>query len=155
MEDRSVHLLNHQSTTSVRGGAAMFDQLTKFADASARAFLSIIFILSGVGKIGAYEATRGYMEAFGLPGILLAPTILFEVGAGLALLIGFKTRYLALLLAGFVIVSAVIFHADFDDQIQQILFLKNVAIAGGFLLLAKVGAPAFSVDQFLAKRKGV
>ncbi len=132
----------------------MFDQLTKFADAPARAFMAIIFILAGVGKIGAFEATQGYLEAFGLPGILLAPTILFEVGAGLALLVGFKTRYVAVLLAGFAIVSAAIFHADFGDQIQQILFLKNVAMAGGFLLLAKVGAPGFSADQYLAARKG-
>ena len=131
----------------------MFDQLTKLADVPVRAFMAIIFILSGVGKIGAFEATQGYMEAFGLPGILLAPTILFEVGAGLALLVGFKTRYVAVLSAGFAIVSAVIFHADFGDQIQQIMFLKNVAIAGGFLLLAKVGATGFSVDQFLATRK--
>jgi putative oxidoreductase len=132
----------------------MFDQLTKFADAPARAFMAIIFILSGVGKIGAFEATQGYMEAFGLPGMLLAPTILFEVGAGLTLLVGFKTRYVAVLLAGFTIVSAAIFHADFDDQIQQIMFLKNVAMAGGFLLLAKVGAMGFSLDQLLASRKG-
>ena len=154
MENRPVHLLNHQSTTSVRKGAAMFDQLTKFADVPARALMAIIFILAGVGKIGTYEATQGYMEVFGLPGILLAPTIFFEAGAGLALLVGFKTRYVAVLLAGFAIVSAAIFHADFGDQIQQILFLKNVAIAGGFLLLAQVGAPGFSVDQFLAARKG-
>ena len=132
----------------------MFNQLTKFADAPARAFMAIIFILSGVGKIGAFEATQGYMEAFGLPGILLVPTILFEVGAGLALLVGFKTRYVAVLLAAFAIVSAVIFHTNFSDQFQQIMFLKSVAMAGGFLLLAKVGAPGFSVDQFLAARKG-
>ncbi len=86
--------------------------------------------------------------------VLLAPTIVFEVGAGLALLVGFKTRIIALLLAGFSLVSAVIFHTDFSDQIQQIMFLKNVAMAGGFLLLAKVGAPGFSFDQFLAARKG-
>ncbi len=132
----------------------MFDQLTKYADAPARAFMAAIFILSAVGKIGAFEGTQGYMEAFGLPGFLLVPTILFEVGAGLLLLVGFKTRYVALLLAGFAIVSAAIFHADFGDQIQQIMFLKNVAMAGGFLLLAKVGAPGFSVDQLLASRKG-
>ncbi len=133
----------------------MFDQLTKYADAPARAFMAAIFILSAVGKIGAFEGTQGYMEAFGLPGFLLVPTILFEVGAGLLLLVGFKTRYVALLLAGFAIVSAAIFHADFGDQIQQIMFLKNVAMAGGFLLLAKVGAPGFSVDQLLASRKEV
>jgi len=131
----------------------MFDQLTKFTDAPARALMAIIFILSGIGKIGAFESTQGYLEAFGLPGILLAPTILFEVGAGLFLLVGFKTRFVAVLLAGFAIVSAMIFHADFSDQIQQIMFLKNVAMVGGFLLLAKVGAPGFSVDQLLAARK--
>jgi len=131
----------------------MFDQLTKYADAPARAFMAAILILSGVGKIGAFEGTQGYMEAFGLPGFLLAPTILFEVGAGLLLLVGFKTRYVAVLLAGFAIVTAAIFHAEFGDQIQQIMFLKNVAMAGGFLLLAKVGAPGFSVDQLLASRK--
>jgi putative oxidoreductase len=132
----------------------VFDQFTKFVDAPARAFMAIIFILSGVGKIGAYQATQGYVEMFGLPGMLLTPTIVFEVGAGLALLVGFKTWIIALLLAGFSLVSAVIFHADFGDQIQQIVFLKNVAMAGGFLLLAKVGAPGFSFDQFLAARKG-
>lgn len=71
-----------------------------------------------------------------------------------ALLVGFKTRFVAVLLAGFAIMSAVIFHADFGHQIQQAMFLKTVAMAGGFLLLAKVGAPGFSVDQFLATRKG-
>lgn len=132
----------------------MFNQLIKYADVPARVLMAGIFILSGVGKIGAFAATQGYMEAFGLPGILLAPTIVFEVGAGLALLFGFKTRYVALWLGGFTIVAAVIFHTNFSDQIQQIMFLKNIAMVGGFLLLAKNGAPGFSVDQFLAVRKG-
>ena len=132
----------------------MLDRMTNYVDAPARAFLAAIFILSGAGKIGAFEATQGYMEAFGLPGILLAPTIVFEVGAGIAILVGFQTRLVALLLAGFSLVTAVVFHTDFGDQMQQIMFLKNVAIAGGFLLLAKVRAPGFSVDQFLALRNG-
>ncbi|TAL86021.1 MAG: DoxX family protein [Rhodanobacter sp.] len=132
----------------------MLNQLTKFADVPARVLMAAIFVLSGVGKITAYEATRGYMEAFGLPGILLAPTVVFELGAGLALLVGLKTRYVAILLAGFSIISAVIFHANFGNQMQQIMFLKNLAMAGGFLLLAKVGAPGLSVDQLLAARKG-
>jgi putative oxidoreductase len=130
----------------------MFDRLAKFADAPARLFMAMIFILSGVGKISAFEGTRSYMEMFGVLGILLPPTILFEVGAGLALLVGFKTRVIAVLLAGFSLVSAAIFHANFGDQTQQIMFLKNVAMAGGFLLLAKVGAPGFSVDHLLAAR---
>ena len=79
-----------------------------------------------------------------MPGTPLAPAIPFEVGAGLTLLVGFKTRYVAVLLAGFAIISAVIFHADFGDQIQQTMFLKNVAMAGGLLLLAKVGAPSLA-----------
>lgn len=130
----------------------MFDPLLKHADLPARALMSGIFILSGIGKVTAVGATQGYMDAFGLPAVLLVPTILFEIGAGLALLVGFKTRFAALLLAGFSIITAVIFHADFGDQIQQIMFLKNVALAGGLLLLAKTGAPALSVDSWFAVR---
>jgi len=130
------------------------EQVARFADPIARALMALIFILSGIGKIGAYEATQGYMEAFGLPGFLLAPTIAFEIAAGAGVLIGFQTRILALLLCGFSIASAMIFHADFGDQVQQVMFLKNVAMAGGFMLLAKAGAPGLSVDQLLAARKG-
>ena len=133
----------------------MLNRITNYIDAPARAFMAAIFILSGIGKIGAFEATQGYMEAFGLPVILLTPTIVFEVGAGIAILIGFQTRMFAVLLAGFTLVTAVIFHIDFGDQIQQIMFLKNVAIAGGLLLLARDGAHGFSIDQLLAVRKGV
>lgn len=89
------------------------------------------------------------MQAFGLPGVLLAPTIAFEILVGLALLVGFKTRYVALVLAGFTVVTALVFHRDFADQMQQILFLKNVAIAGGLLLLAKTGAPMLSFEKSL------
>jgi len=125
----------------------MINSLTKHADLPARAAMSAIFILSGISKIGAFEGTQGYLEAFGLPGFLLAPTIAFEILAGMALLIGFKTRYVALALAGFTAVTALVFHLDFADQIQQIMFLKNVAIAGGLLLLAKTGAPALSIEK--------
>ncbi len=130
----------------------MFDQILKHADLPARAGLSAIFILSGVSKIGAFAATQGYMEAFGLPGILLSPTIAFEIGAGTALLLGLGTRYVALLLAGFSLVTALVFHRDFTDQIQQIMFLKNVAMAGGLLLMAKTGAPGLSLHGIRANR---
>ncbi|MDQ7020056.1 MAG: DoxX family protein [Robiginitomaculum sp.] len=131
----------------------MFDQLTRYTDVPARALMAAIFILSGLGKISAFAATQGYMEAFGLPGALLLPTIAFELGAGFALLVGFQVRLIALLLTGFSLVSAVIFHANFGDQMQQINFLKNLAMAGGFLILAKNGAPGFSVDQWLSSRR--
>ncbi|CTQ56125.1 Inner membrane protein YqjF [Roseibium album] len=131
----------------------MIDFLTRFAELPARGFMAAIFVLSGFGKISAFAATQAYMEAFGIPGVLLLPTILFEIGAGAALLLGFQTRVAALLLAGFSVVSALIFHANFSDQLQQIMFFKNVAMAGGLLLFAKVGSHDLSVDQFLAVRK--
>ncbi len=124
----------------------MINILTKYADLPARAALSAIFIISGIGKISAFEGTQGYMESFGVPGAMLIPTILAELLGGLAILIGFQTRYAALVLAFFSIAAAIIFHADFGDQIQQIMFLKNIAIAGGLLLLAKNGAPRLSIE---------
>jgi putative oxidoreductase len=133
----------------------MLNQITKYADAPARAGLSAIFILSGIGKLSALEVTQGYMDAYGLPGFLLAPTIAFEIAGGLALLLGLATRHVAFLLAGFTLVTALIFHRDFADQIQQIMFLKNVAITGGLLLLAKTGAPGLSIDAVLAARKRI
>ena len=132
----------------------MFDRLTRHFGAPARALMALIFILSGIGKISAFSVTQEYMEAYGLPGFLLVPTIAFEIGAGLLLLVGIATRYIAFLLAGFCIVSALIFHRDIGDQIQQIMFLKNLTMAGGFLLLAKVGARGLSLDSLLASRRG-
>lgn len=118
----------------------------------ARALLALIFVLAGFGKIGAYEGTQQYMAAMGVPGALLPLVILAELGGGLAILAGFLTRWAALGLAAFSIVSAAIFHADFADQMQQILFMKNLAMAGGFLLLAQNGAGAWSLDAKLFMR---
>ena len=128
----------------------MFDRILNYADVPARAAMAAIFILSGISKIGAFEATQAYMQAFGLPGALLSPTIAFEILAGLALLVGLGTRPAALLLAGFTIVTAVIFHRDFGDQVQQIMFLKNLAMAGGLLLLARTGSPSLSLERVLS-----
>jgi putative oxidoreductase len=131
----------------------MFDRILDYADAPARAGMAAIFVLSGISKIGAFGATQGYMEAFGLPGGLLGPTIAFEILAGLAVLLGLGIRYAAFLLAGFSIVTALIFHRDFGDQVQQIMFLKNVAIAGGLFILAKHGAPSLSLEGLFSGRK--
>lgn len=127
------------------------DSLTQFTHAPARIMLALIFVFAGYGKIGGYAATQGYMEAFGLPGILLAPTIVFELGAGLALLIGYQTRLVAVLLAGFSVLSAIIFHANFADQMEQIMFMKNIAIAGGLLILAQAGSHSLSFDGALQR----
>jgi putative oxidoreductase len=131
----------------------MFDRILHYADAPARASMAAIFVLSGVSKIGAFEATQGYMAAFGLPGALLGPTIAFEILAGLAMLLGLGARHAAFLLAGFSIITALIFHRDFGDQIQQIMFLKNVAMAGGLLLLARNGSPSLSLEGVFSGRQ--
>ena len=121
--------------------------MEKIGQLVARLFLGHIFVLAGLSKIGAYEGTQGYMEAMGVPGSLLALVILLEVGGGLAIIVGWKTKWASLALAAFSIVAAVIFHNNFADQMQMILFMKNISIAGGFLLLAIHGAGAFSIDN--------
>jgi putative oxidoreductase len=114
--------------------------------ATARMLMALIFVLSGLSKLGAADAVRGYMEAMGVPGLLLWPTIVFEIGAGLLVALGYRTRVVALLLAGFCLLSAAIFHHQFADQVQMIMFLKNISMAGGFLLLAAVGPGSFGLD---------
>lgn len=116
------------------------------AQLTGRALMSAIFIMAGINKIGAYAGTQGYMESMGVPGALLPLVILLEVGAGLAILLGWQTRIAAFLLAGFTVVSALVFHANFADQTQSILFMKNVAMAGGLLLLVAGGLHAWSID---------
>jgi putative oxidoreductase len=112
-----------------------------------RIMLALIFILAGLGKIQDPAGTVGYMQSAGVPGILLWPTIGLELLGGLALAVGYKTRYVAFALAGFSILAAVLFHSNFADQMQMILFLKNIAIAGGLLLLAVGGKTAYSLDM--------
>lgn len=123
------------------------NKLNPLFSLAGRVMIALIFVLAGLSKISAIEGTQGYMEAMGLPGILIYPTILFEVAAGLAIIAGFKTRYVALALAGFSLLSAIIFHNQLGDQMQSILFMKNVAIAGGFLFLARYGAGELSIDN--------
>lgn len=123
--------------------------LTPAAELTGRVLLAAIFVLSGLSKIGAYAATQAYMESSGVPGAMLPLVIAVELGAGGAVAIGLLTRWAALALAGFSIVSALLFHANFADQVQQIMFLKNLAMAGGFLGLVVHGAGAWSVDRKL------
>jgi putative oxidoreductase len=112
-----------------------------------RIMLALIFILAGVGKITDPAGTIGYMQSVGLPGLLLWPTIALEVLGGLAIATGFKTTYAAFALAGFSVLSSVLFHNQFADQMQTIMFLKNIAMAGGLLLLATSPRTAFSLDK--------
>jgi putative oxidoreductase len=127
---------------------------TAAAQLSARLLMSVIFIVSGVSKVAAYAATQGYMESAGVPGALLPAVIALEIGAALALVLGWQARISAFLLAGFSILSALIFHSDFGDQMQSILFMKNLAIAGGLLMVVANGAGTWSVDAQLQSPRG-
>ncbi len=121
-----------------------FNPLFSFAG---RVMIALIFVLFGFSRISAIEGTQGYMEAMGLPGILVYPTILFEIAAGLAIIAGYQTRYVALTLAGYSLLTACIFHSQLGDQTQLMMFMKNVAMAGGFLFLARHGAGELSIDN--------
>ncbi|MFB3088196.1 MAG: DoxX family protein [Acidiferrobacterales bacterium] len=123
------------------------DKLNPYFSLAGRILIALTFVFSGVSKIGAYEATQGYMSAMGVPATLLLPTIIFEIGAGLAIIVGFQTRITALLLAAFSLLRAMLFHNQLGDQTQFIMSMKNVAIAGGLLFLARHGASERSLDQ--------
>ncbi len=112
----------------------------------ARVLMSALFLLSGLGKVTAVAATQAYMAAYGVPGFLLWPAAALEIGSGVLLLLGLGLRPLGLVLAGWCLLTALIFHTAFADQNQMINFLKNLAMAGGFLLLATRGAPTFGLD---------
>ncbi|OIV47454.1 hypothetical protein BK025_04105 [Sodalis sp. TME1] len=119
----------------------------------ARILMPILFIVAGYGKLGAgYAGTQQYMAAMGVPGFLLPLTILLEVGGGLAVLFGLLTRSVALITVVFTLLTAFIFHADFTQAGNQINFMKNLTIAGGYLLLTVSGPGAFSIDRLLAKK---
>jgi len=122
-------------------------KMTQYSSLISRILLSHIFILAGFSKITGYAGTQGYMESVGVPGMLLPLVILLELGGGLAILIGLKTKLVSFALAGFTIIAAIIFHSNLADQMQMILFMKNFAIAGGFLLLAEHGAGKYSFDN--------
>ena len=116
-------------------------------DLVGRIFISLVFLLSGFNKIGNYEGTIGWMESFGMPGIFLIPAIILEVGAPILIIIGYKVKISAALLSLFCIATAVIFHNDFSNQMQFVSFMKNIALAGGFLFLVVNGAKNFSLDK--------
>lgn len=117
--------------------------------AAGRVLIAAIFILSGIGKIAAPAATIGYIASAGLPfaPAALIAAALIEVGGGLALIAGFRTRIVALVLAGFSVATALAFHAHFADQNQFIHFLKNLAMAGGLLQVAAFGSGRIGLDR--------
>ncbi len=116
------------------------------ADLAGRIMISAIFLVTGLGKIAGYATTQGYMTAMGVPGMLLPLVIALEVGGSIAIVLGWHTRLVAFLLAGFSVLAALIFHHALGDQVQFLMFMKNIAIAGGFLLLVARGPGEWSLD---------
>ena len=106
------------------------EKTATFAAPVSRVLISLIFIMFGLNKLFNYGATAGWMEAMGVPSFLLPFVIILEVFGGIAIIIGWQTRWIALGLAGFSILSALIFHNNFADQNEMASFMKNIAIAG-------------------------
>ena len=128
------------------------DKLQELSAPTGRLLLSMIFIFSGFTKITGYAATQGYMEAMGVPGMLLPLVIAVELLGGIAILLGFKARLVAILMAGFSVVSALLFHQFWIDESQMNPFMKNIAMAGGFLMIFAHGAGAYSIDNSNTRR---
>ena len=121
--------------------------MSNLVDLIARLLISALFLISAYNKIFSIDGTMSWMEGFGIPGILLYPTIVLEIILPLFIIIGYKTRISAGLLAIFCIATAFLFHFDFIDQMQTIAFLKNLGLAGGFLFIVANGTKEWSVDK--------
>ena len=125
--------------------------MINLVDLIGRILISVLFLLNGIFKINNYEGTIEWMESFGMSGIFLIPAIILEIAGPVLIIIGYKTKLAAGLLSLFCIATAFIFHNDFADQIQFTSFLKNIALAGGFLILFVNGAKGISLDSKFKK----
>ena len=121
--------------------------MSNLIDFSARVLISVLFLISAYNKIFNIESSMNWMSGYGVPGILIYPTILLEILLPVMIIIGYKVRIAASLLSFFCLLTAFIFHFDFADQIQFILFLKNIGLAGGFLFLVVNGTKEWSLDK--------
>ena len=121
--------------------------MANLIDFIARLLISALFLISAYNKIFSIDGTMSWMEGFGIPGLLLYPTIALEIILPLFIIIGYQARIAAGLLAIFCIATAFIFHYDFVDQMQTIAFLKNLGLAGGFLFIVANGTKDWAVDR--------
>jgi putative oxidoreductase len=123
------------------------DAASPYLKLAGRVLLALMFIHSGIGKVFGYAGTAEYMAQSGVPAMLLPLVILTELGGGLCVLLGLWTRYAAIALAGFTVLAALLFHNQLGDMMQMINFMKNITIAGGFLVLAGAGPGAYALDN--------
>lgn len=124
-----------------------------YGELAGRIGIAVLFLIGGISKVTNYAGTLGYMESYGVPGLLLPLVIALEIGGAIGLIVGWKTRWWALALAAFTVLTALLFHFDFGDNLQSILFMKNIAIAGGLLILCHAGPGRFSIDRFNKRDK--
>lgn len=139
---------NHRAVDAQMFGES--SRLRAIAELLGRHLLATLFLIMGLGKLAAAPATTAYMESIGLPGALLPLAVFVEIAGAIAVIIGWHTRIVSLVLAMFTLLTAALFHSNFGDQIELVMFLKNVSIAGGFLILAANGPARYSID---ARRK--
>ena len=118
-----------------------------------RLLLSILFLIEGLGKISMQENVIMYMEDYGVPGILFVPATALEILFPIILIVGYKTKWAASVMAIFTFTVAIIFHTDFTEGMQVMLFLKDIAIAGGFMIIIAHGPGKISLDHYLKSKK--
>ena len=121
--------------------------MTNIIDLLGRILISVLFFLNGIFKINNYDGTIEWMDSYGLPGIMIIPAIIIEIVAPILIVIGYKTKIAATFLFLFCVSTAFIFHNDFSDQIQLTAFLKNIALAGGFMFLIANGSKGYSLEK--------
>ena len=121
--------------------------MSNLIDFIARVLISALFLISAYNKILSFDGTMSWMEGFGIPGLLLYPTIALEIILPILIILGYYARLSAGFLAIFCVSTAFIFHYDFADQMQTIAFLKNIGLAGGFLFVVANGTKEWSIDR--------
>ena len=122
-------------------------------EAFGRILLSTLFLVEGVRKFFFQEETIMYMEDYGVPEILFFPSLSLEIVFPILLIVGYKTRFSASIMALFTLTVALIFHTNFENQMESIIFLKDIAIAGGFLIIAVNEPKIYSIDYFLKSKR--
>ena len=118
-----------------------------------RLLLSALFLIEGFGKISMQENVITYMEDYGVPGILFVPATVLEILFPLLLIVGYKTKWAASVMALFTFTVAIIFHTDFSEGMQMIFFLKDLAIAGGFMIIVAYGPGKISLDHYFKSKQ--
>ena len=123
--------------------------MKKFAPLIGRILLALIFLMSGVSKIGDFAGTQAYMESYAMPAtaVFLVGAIVFEVAGALMIMLGYYARVGAIALIVFLIPATLIFHMDFGDRTQMIMFMKNLSIMGGLLFVTAYGPGSYSLKS--------